>query len=69
MKKAIQVSTVAFYAHMYDYFKVYSLCFFFQVNSDTLKDNNPADTEAHAVHIFWPGIEEEQSKKQVYNLT
>ncbi|XP_070621149.1 coiled-coil domain-containing protein 15 isoform X2 [Erythrolamprus reginae] len=37
---------------------------FQKVNSDTLKDNNPSDTEAHAVHIFWPGIEEEQSKKQ-----
>ncbi|KAG8141441.1 hypothetical protein E2320_007064, partial [Naja naja] len=35
-----------------------------QVNSDTVKDNNPADTEAQVVHIFWPGIEKEQSKKQ-----
>ncbi|XP_034292884.1 coiled-coil domain-containing protein 15 isoform X3 [Pantherophis guttatus] len=35
-----------------------------EVNSDTLKDNNPANTETRAVHIFWPGIEEEQSKKQ-----
>ncbi|XP_070808697.1 coiled-coil domain-containing protein 15 [Pituophis catenifer annectens] len=35
-----------------------------EVNSDTLKDNNPANTETRAVHLFWPGIEEEQSKKQ-----
>ncbi|XP_058050642.1 coiled-coil domain-containing protein 15 isoform X2 [Ahaetulla prasina] len=35
-----------------------------EVNSDTLKDNNPVDTKALAVRIFWPGIEEEQSKKQ-----
>ncbi|XP_026527095.1 coiled-coil domain-containing protein 15 [Notechis scutatus] len=38
---------------------------FQKVNSDTMKDNNPADTEAQVVHIFWPGIEKEQSKKQV----
>uniref|UniRef100_A0A8C6X838 Coiled-coil domain-containing protein 15 n=1 Tax=Naja naja TaxID=35670 RepID=A0A8C6X838_NAJNA len=37
---------------------------FQKVNSDTVKDNNPADTEAQVVHIFWPGIEKEQSKKQ-----
>ncbi|KAL7981487.1 hypothetical protein Chor_002383 [Crotalus horridus] len=37
---------------------------FFQVNNEALKGNDPADTEAQAVHIFWPGMEEEQSKKQ-----
>ncbi|XP_013917700.1 PREDICTED: coiled-coil domain-containing protein 15 [Thamnophis sirtalis] len=37
---------------------------FQKVNNGTLKDNNLADIEAHAVHIFWPGVEEEQSKKQ-----
>lgn len=42
---------------------------FFQVNNEALKGNDPADTEAQAVHIFWPGMEKEQSKKQVYSLT
>ncbi|KAK9395103.1 coiled-coil domain-containing protein 15 [Crotalus adamanteus] len=37
---------------------------FQKVNNEALKGNDPADTEAQAVHIFWPGMEEEQSKKQ-----
>ncbi|XP_007432137.1 coiled-coil domain-containing protein 15 [Python bivittatus] len=37
---------------------------FQKVNSEILKGSSPADTEAQAVQILWPGLEKEQSKKQ-----